>query len=109
MMSKEFEMGITLIKRFSESLEEIAGADSESKAKELIEVVRHPITGAMAQIKNGEGPLKDELLEPLGVVVAQMRELTDLQALQNAIREVINLANQAEELANQPAQTEESG
>jgi len=107
MMSKEFEIGIGLVKRFKEILEKIIEAGSEEEAKDLIESVKHPIFGAMAQIKSGEGPLKEAILEPFSTVVSQMRELSDLTALQNSLRELMNLIEQAEELASQPAQAQE--
>ncbi len=107
MMSKEFEIGTGLVKRFREVLEKIINAGSEEEAKELIETVKHPMFGAMAQIKSGEGPLKDAILEPFAVVVAQMRNLTDLKALQTSLQELINLIDQAEDLAQEPAQAQE--
>ncbi len=104
MMTREFEMGIGLIKRFKETLEEIAKAGSPEEAKPLIEQIKHPVFGAMAQIKVGQGPLKEELLESLAVVVSQFRELNDLEALKGAIGEVLNLTEQAEKLAQEGAE-----
>ncbi len=104
MMTREFEMGIGLIKRFKETLEEIAKAGSPEEAKPLIEQIKHPVFGAMAQIKVGQGPLKEELLESLAVVVSQFRELNDLEALKRAIGEVLNLTEQAEKLAQEGAE-----
>ena len=103
-MSQEFQLGFNLLKRFRETLEEIAKADSLESAKELIESVKNPVFGAMAQIKVGEGPMKEELLEPLAVVVAQFREPKDFSALKEAISQVINLVDQVEKVSQ-----EESG
>ncbi len=104
MMTREFEMGIGLIKRFKETLEEIAKAGSPEEAKPLIEQIKHPVFGAMAQIKVGQGPMKEELLESLAVVVSQFREPNDLEALKGAIGEVLNLTEQAEKLAQEGAE-----
>jgi len=104
MFSKELELGVELIKRFRDTLEEIARANSPEEAKPLIEQIKHPIFGAMAQIKVGEGPLKEEMLEPLAVVVSQFREFTDLNALKEAIPQVLNLVEQSEKLAKEGAE-----
>lgn len=103
MMSREFEMGVQLVKKFKDTLEKIASAGSEQEAKEHIDVIKHPIFGAMAQIKVGEGPLKEEILEPMAVVVSQFREFNDLGALKEAIPQVLDLIEQAENLAKQEA------
>ena len=105
-MSQEFQIGINLIKRFREVLEQIAKASSPEEARPLIESIKHPIFGAMAQMKAGQGPLKEELLSSLAVVVSNFRELEDFSALKAAIPEVINLVEQAEKLAQEGAQKE---
>ncbi len=107
MMSKEFEFGIGLVKKFKDTLESIINAGTEEEAKQIIEMVKHPMFGAMAQIKSGEGPLKESILEPFAVVVAQMRNLTDLKVLQDSLKELINLIEQAEDLASQPAEAQD--
>ncbi|RLJ69967.1 hypothetical protein BCF55_0227 [Hydrogenivirga caldilitoris] len=104
MMSKEFEMGIGLLNRFKETLVAISNANTPEEAKPLIEQIKHPIFGAMAQIKAGQGPLREEILAPMAVVVSQFRELTDLNALKKAIPEVLNLVQQAEKLAQEGAE-----
>jgi len=106
MMSQEFKIGMDLIKRFRETLEGIAKASSPQEAKPLIESIKHPIFGAMAQIKVGEGPLKEELLRSLAVVVRNFRKLEDFTALKSAIQEVLNLTVQVEELSQEGAQKE---
>lgn len=105
-MSQEFQIGINLIKRFRETLEQIASSNSPEEAKPLIESIKHPIFGAMAQIKVGDGPLKEEILSSLAVVVSNFRELEDFSALKSAIPEVLNMVEQAERLAQEGAQKE---
>ncbi len=109
MVSKEFELGLGLIEKFSETLEQIASSSSEEEAQALIESIRHPILGAMAQIKNGEGPLREEMLESLSTVVAQMRKLTDLGSLRSSIKETLNLVKEARKMIEEPAQAKEGG
>ncbi|WP_457600377.1 hypothetical protein [Hydrogenivirga sp.] len=104
MFSREFEQGVELIKRFRDTLEEIARANSLQEAKPLIEQIKHPVFGAMAQIKVGDGPLKEELLQSLAVVVSQFREPTDFDSLKEAIPQVLNLVEQAEKLAKEGTQ-----
>ena len=108
-MSQEFQFGINLIKKVKETLEEIAKTDSKESAKPLIESIKYPVVGAMAQIKVGDGPLKGEILESLAVVVSQFREFTDHSALKDAIPQVLNLIEQAEKLAQEGAQQKEGG
>ena len=100
-VSQEFRMGVNLIKRFRETLEQIAKAGSEEEARPLIESIKHPIFGAMAQIKTGEGPLREELLDSLAVVVSNFRELTDFLAMKTALTEVLNLVERADELSHE--------
>jgi len=97
-MSQEFQFGLNLIRRFEEQLRSITEAGSEEEARPIMESIKHPVLGAMAQIKVGEGPLKQEILESLAVVVSQLRETTDFEALREAVREVLNLAEQIERL-----------
>ena len=105
-MSSEFRFGLDLIKRFDAQLRGIAEARTEEEAKELIESIKHPIFGAMAQIKVGGGPMKEEILKPLAVVVSQFRELTNLEALKGAILEVLDLVQRAEKLEEETAKRE---
>ncbi len=102
--SQEFQLGIGLIERFKDTLKAISESSTPGEAKPLIESIKHPIFGAMAQIKAGQGPLRDEILEPLAVVVSQFRELTDFEALKEAIPQVINLVEQAKSMQEQGAQ-----
>ncbi len=105
-VSQEFQLGINLIKRFREELEKIASAGSYTEAKPIIESIKHPVFGAMAQIKAGEGPLRKELLESLAVVVSNFREMSDFEATKSAVVEVLNLVEQAERLSAEGARKE---
>jgi hypothetical protein len=107
MMSKEYEIGIGLLEKFRDILEKIASANSEEEAKPLIESVKHPVFGAMAQIKTGEGPMREEILEPLAKVVSQMRRTSDLNLLRSSIREVLNLLDRVKKAQEEAVQSRE--
>ena len=92
--SQEYLFGLGLIRKFEEQLREIAQAESFKSAKPLISTVRHPVTGAMAQIKEGKGPLREDLLRVLATVVSEFREQRDFRALREAIEELLTLVEQ---------------
>ncbi len=92
--SQEYIFGLKLIRRFEKELEAVAGAGDPAEMKRLIEPIRHPITGAMAQIKEGKGPHREELLRVLAVVVSEFRELENPQALKEAIGELLSLVRE---------------
>ncbi len=92
--SQEYLFGLGLIRKFEEQLRKIAQAESFKSAKPLISAVRHPVTGAMAQIKEGKGPLREDLLRVLATVVSEFREQRDFRALREAIEELLTLVKQ---------------
>ncbi len=98
-VSQEFRFGIELIRRFEKQLKGIVRAKDKSEMKPLVESIKHPIFGAMAQIKSGDGPLKEEILGSLAVVVSQFRELSDPEALKGAVEKVLRLIDKAEEIS----------
>ncbi len=108
-MSQEFQIAINLIKKSSDFLRRIAECQDRDCARPLIESVKYPITAALAQMKTGQGPLKEEIIEPLTVIVSQMRELTNLEALKGAIPHLLSLVEQAEKLEAQEAEKKEGG
>ena len=96
-VSKEFEMGINLIKRFLEQLKEILNISDERELKKIIEAVKHPITAAAYQIKAGEGPLKEELVTNLSIIVREFRTLKNADELKNSISELLRTVNSVDE------------
>ncbi len=92
--SQEYLFGLGLIRKFEEQLREIAQAESFKSAKPLISAIIHPVTGAMAQIKEGKGPLREDLLRVLATVVSEFREQRDFRALREAIEELLTLVEQ---------------
>jgi len=92
--SQEYVFALNLIRKFESQLREIADSEDPDAVKPLVEAVKYPITGAMAQIKEGRGPLRDELLRVLAVVVAEFREPQDPERLRKALKELLSLALQ---------------
>jgi len=92
--SQEYLFGLGLIRKFEEQLREIARAENLESAKPLISAVKHPITGAMAQIKEGKGPMREDLLRTLARIVPEFREPKDLKALKEAVEELLRLVGQ---------------
>lgn len=97
-VSTEYQIAMNLIRKFQDILRQIADCPDAECAKPLIESIKHPMMNALVQMKTGEGPLREEMIEPLTVIVSQMRELTDLEALKGAIRNLLSLAEQAQKL-----------
>jgi hypothetical protein len=97
-VSQEFKIAMNLIRKFSDILREIADCPDEECAKPLIEAVKHPMMNVLVQLKTGEGPMREEMIEPMTVVVSQMRELTNLEALKGALSQLLSLAEQAERM-----------
>ncbi|HIC98081.1 MAG TPA: hypothetical protein EYP11_06785 [Aquificaceae bacterium] len=94
-MSPEFELGLNLITRFEKELRAISESPSPEDAKPIIESIKHPIFGAAAQIKAGDGPLKEDILKPLLFLVSNFRELSDFEGTKEAVRELLGLVEKA--------------
>ncbi len=108
-MSQEFQIAINLIKKFSDILRQISDCPDPECARPLIESVKHPVANALVQVKSGEGPLKEELVQPLTVMVSQMRDLTNFEALKGAIPHLLSLIEKVEALEAQSAEKKEGG
>ncbi len=90
-VSQEFEIALNLVRKFSDILKKIAESEDPATARPLIESVKHPMTNALFQIKTGQGPMKEEFVKTLTVIVSQMRELTNLEDLKSAIKQLLSL------------------
>ncbi|MDQ7039243.1 MAG: hypothetical protein Q9N26_08660 [Aquificota bacterium] len=97
-VSQEYKIAMNLIRKFWDTLRRIADCPDTECAKPLIESIKHPMMNALVQMKTGEGPLREEMIEPLTVIVSQMRELTNLEALKGAVNHLLSLADQAQKL-----------
>ncbi|MEJ7555924.1 MAG: hypothetical protein WKI49_01690 [Aquificaceae bacterium] len=100
-MTKEFEIGINLLRRFQGELEELARAQDKLTARRIVNSIIHPITASAYQIRVGEGPYKKELLENLLKLVKEMRELSDMNGIRETIKKLLELLKEVEEASTQ--------
>jgi hypothetical protein len=96
-MSKEFEIGINLIKKVLPELEKLLEAQDKLTVRRILNTVFNPITASAYQIRVGHGPKREELLSILIPLVGQMRELSDLDVLKESIRRLIKTVKEVEE------------
>jgi len=92
----DYRLGLELLKRFKDYIEKLSQA-SEEEIKDLALAIREPIRNATYRIRQGTGPLKEELLGALSVMVREFREMADLQALREASKKVLELLKKVEE------------
>lgn len=96
-MSKEFEIGINLIKKVLPDLEKLLEAQDKLTVRRIVNAVFNPITASAYQIRVGQGPKREELLSILVPLVGQMRELSDLDVLKESIKRLIKTVKEVEE------------
>ncbi len=90
-MSQEYAFGLSLLKKVEEELKEIINSENFKSATPFIEAVKYPVTAAMAQIKEGRGPNRDDLLKKLSVVVREFREAENFEQLKKALKELLEI------------------
>ncbi len=100
-MTKEFEIGINLIKRVQGELEELSQTQDRLTARRVVNSIVNPITASAYQIRVGDGPYKEELLENLLKLVKEMRELSDMNAIRETIKKLLELLKEVEEASTQ--------
>lgn len=96
-MTKEFEIGINLLKRVQKELEELSRAEDKLTARRIVNAIINPVTASAYQIKVGNGPYKEEILENLLKLVREMRELSDLEAMRESVRKILELLPQVDQ------------
>lgn len=96
-MTKEFEIGINLLKRVQKELEELSQAQDRLEARRIVNTIVNPVTASAYQIRVGEGPYREELLENLLKLVKDMRELSDMNGMKETIRKLLQLVREVEE------------
>ncbi len=96
-MTKEFEIGINLLKKVQKELEELSQAQEKLVARRIVNAIVNPITASAYQIRVGDGPNKEELLENLLRLVKEMRDLSDLNGLRENVHKVLRLVREIEE------------
>ncbi|HIQ48900.1 MAG TPA: hypothetical protein EYH58_04620 [Aquifex aeolicus] len=95
-MDSEFKIGYELLKKFKEQIESLSNAQNEMELLEIIEAVKEPIRNATYRIKNGNGPLKEELFDALAVIVREIREFNNPKELKEAAKKVVEIINNLE-------------
>ncbi len=100
-MTKEFEIGINLIKRVQGELEELSQAQDRLTARKIVNSIVNPITASAYQIRVGDGPYKEELLENLLKLVKEMRELSDMNGIRETIKKLLELLKEVEEASTE--------
>jgi hypothetical protein len=101
-MSKEFELGIGLLKKIYTELQALSTAEDKRQVKELMQAIMNPLVAGAYQIKVGEGPQKDKLLEILFPLIRELRDMQNLKSIRTLASELINALNAIEaEVATQ--------
>jgi hypothetical protein len=101
-MSKEFEIGIGLLKKIYTELQVLSTAEDKRQVKELTQTVINPLVAGVYQIKVGEGPQKDKLLEILFPLIRELRDMQNLESIRTLASELVNALNAIEaEVATQ--------
>jgi hypothetical protein len=101
-MSKEFEIGIGLLKKIYTELQALSTAEDKRQVKELTQAIINPLVAGAYQIKVGDGPQKDKLLEILFLLIRELRDMQNLESIRTLASELVNALNAIEaEVATQ--------
>jgi hypothetical protein len=101
-MSKEFELGIRLLKKIYTELHTLSTAEDKRQVKELMQAIINPLVAGAYQIKVGNGPQKDKLLEILFPLIRELRDMQNLESIRTLAGELVNALNAIEaEVATQ--------
>jgi len=96
-MTKEYELGLSLLNKIHEHLEALSKVEDRKLAKALTQTVIDPIIASAYQIKVGEGPHKDKLLSILFPLIRELRELQDLEKIRSLVFELLQTLNGVKE------------
>ena len=101
-MSKEFELGIRLLKKIYTELQALRTAEDKRQVKEIMQAIMNPLVAGAYQIKVGEGPQKNKLLEILFPLIKELRDVQNLESIRTLASELVNALNAIEaEVATQ--------
>lgn len=101
-MSKEFELGIGLLKKIYTDLQALSTVEDKRQVKELVQVIMNPLLAGAYQIKVGEGPQKDKLFDVLFPLIRELRDMQNLESIRTLASELVNALNAIEaEVATQ--------
>jgi len=95
-MTKEYEIGLNLIKTVRKELEELTSVQDRLSARRIVNAIINPITASAYQIRVGDGPNKEEILKVLLALVKEMRELSDLDNLKEKVKSLIEFVESVE-------------
>lgn len=95
-MTKEYEIGINLIKTVRKELEELTSVQDRLSARRIVNSIINPITASAYQIRVGDGPGKEELLKVLLDIVREMREISNLDNLKEKVKSLLELVDSLE-------------
>ena len=87
-MDADFKIGIDLLKRFKEQIQNLAESSDDSEVKENLEAIKEIIRNATYRIKLGNGPFKEEFYSALAVIVKNAREFEDAGAVKENAKKV---------------------
>lgn len=96
LMTKEYEIGLNLLRRVLRELEQLTQVEDKLTARRIVNAIVNPITASAYQIRVGEGPHKEELLEGLIKLVREMRDLSELESLRETARRLLGLLKEVE-------------
>ncbi len=95
-MTKEFEIGLNLIRTVSGQMSSIIETQDSSSVKKVVKSIFNPIVAAAYQIRVGEGPKKEEILNTLISLVKLMRDLEDINGIKVKAKDLLNLVKDVE-------------
>jgi len=101
-MSKEFGLGIGLLKKIYTELQALSTVEDKRQVKELMQAIINPLVAGAYQIKVGDGPQKDKLLEILFPLIRELRDMQNLESIRTLASKLVNALNTIEaEVATQ--------
>lgn len=95
-MTKEYEIGLNLLRRVVGELEQLTQVEDKLAARRIVNAIINPITASAYQIRVGEGPYREELLESLIKLVREMRDLSELKTMRETITKLLELLRNVE-------------
>ncbi len=100
-MTKEFEIGLNLLKKVKGELEGLMQVQDRLTARKIVNSIINPITACVYQIRVGDGPHKEDLLEHLMKLVKEMRDLSHIKSMQETIGKVLEVLKELEEVTKE--------
>lgn len=96
-MTKEYEIGINLLKKVQKELGELLSVQDKVGARRIVNSIIDPVTASAYQIRVGNGPHKEEFLEELFKLIRQMRDLSDMNTMKESVDRILYLLKEVEQ------------